>query len=574
MICLAVLCELSRAATWNSPSASHADVSATIANVAVLDGDTVNVPAGTASWTTNIHITKGIKLIGAGTNNTIILDDIPFFATESPQTEVALIYWSTVTNTLPRLSGFTFRHGSARTQSHLNGVIQLFGDCATFRMDNIWLDNIRNRDVYVGGAVFGVADNIKINKAVDRQPFFFQQGTIGGGTNGDGSWETDPSVGGPLNFYVEDFDYYKTLTTYGFCDGWNGGRCVIRFGTIRNSRLGNHGTESGQRLRSHRWMEIYNNTIQLDGGFPTEDHAIDYRGGGGVVVSNVITGSYNSSIKLNNYRSQSEFPPWGVSDGTTLWDGNTTLGAPFDFGTATGGSGSPTDTPDFLEDSTKSWTVNEWVGYTLRKTYTNTATSGGVRTLTVSGASWPVNQWAGFMIRKDADSSVGRVSSNTSDTLTMATDYYAITFAGGGAFNLYRAREISSNTSTSITVMSALSVSDNLGFSAGETYDIRKVNYAMDCTGRGKSQPIVGSPPNNQNIGQTTAETFYQWANLKNGVAATIANQYREIVEGRDYSNNVASPTWTAYPYPHPLREQAGVVTSGGPPRKKPKRPR
>ena len=72
-----------QAATVNALSPSFADVSTAVA--AAKNGDTVVVPAGTASWTKTLVINKPIWLVGQTTVNytnetasdqTIILDDV------------------------------------------------------------------------------------------------------------------------------------------------------------------------------------------------------------------------------------------------------------------------------------------------------------------------------------------------------------------------------------------------------------------------------------------------------------------------------------------------------------------
>ncbi|HEU0209503.1 MAG TPA: hypothetical protein VFQ78_11050 [Candidatus Udaeobacter sp.] len=60
----------SRAATRNAASPSFADVSAAV--TAAADGDTVVVPAGTATWSSTLVISKGITIQGAGATSTII----------------------------------------------------------------------------------------------------------------------------------------------------------------------------------------------------------------------------------------------------------------------------------------------------------------------------------------------------------------------------------------------------------------------------------------------------------------------------------------------------------------------
>src|SRR2546429_1772660 len=62
------------AATLNAASASYADVSAAVS--AASSGDTVRVPAGSATWSSQLNISKGILLQGAGIGQTVITSNI------------------------------------------------------------------------------------------------------------------------------------------------------------------------------------------------------------------------------------------------------------------------------------------------------------------------------------------------------------------------------------------------------------------------------------------------------------------------------------------------------------------
>ncbi len=72
-VSLALLVE-AKAATVTAKSVSLSDVSSAIGSA--HDGDTVTVPAGTASWASTLTIAKGITLQGAGDDKTVIVDDI------------------------------------------------------------------------------------------------------------------------------------------------------------------------------------------------------------------------------------------------------------------------------------------------------------------------------------------------------------------------------------------------------------------------------------------------------------------------------------------------------------------
>ena len=63
-----------QAATYYARSPSSADVGAAVA--LAKDGDTVSVPAGTATWTSSLSIVNNIILQGAGATSTIIINGI------------------------------------------------------------------------------------------------------------------------------------------------------------------------------------------------------------------------------------------------------------------------------------------------------------------------------------------------------------------------------------------------------------------------------------------------------------------------------------------------------------------
>src|SRR6266567_1988086 len=114
------------AAVVNAKSASFGDVSSMVATAS--DGDTVVIPAGTASWTSYLVITKGITLqgqtstdVGANTANdqTIILDDVP------RGDACALISAPALTASQSfRVTGITFKVGAVKAPNS-NGGIQL-----------------------------------------------------------------------------------------------------------------------------------------------------------------------------------------------------------------------------------------------------------------------------------------------------------------------------------------------------------------------------------------------------------------------------------------------------------------
>src|SRR5688572_13496595 len=93
-------------ATINAASLSSADVQTAI-NSAV-DGDTVQMPAGSATWSTMVTWTgKGIHLKGAGTNATIITENV---TSGFPRTA---LYVHSIANQYVRISDFQLIGGSS-----------------------------------------------------------------------------------------------------------------------------------------------------------------------------------------------------------------------------------------------------------------------------------------------------------------------------------------------------------------------------------------------------------------------------------------------------------------------------
>jgi hypothetical protein len=64
---------LAKGSIINAASVALADVSAAVQSA--RDGDTVLIPAGTATWTSGVSVSKAIKIVGAGSGRIIAYDD-------------------------------------------------------------------------------------------------------------------------------------------------------------------------------------------------------------------------------------------------------------------------------------------------------------------------------------------------------------------------------------------------------------------------------------------------------------------------------------------------------------------
>ena len=234
-------------------------------------------------------------------------------------------------------------------------------------------------------------------------------------------------------------------------------------------------------------------------------------------------------MNFTNYRENyvRAHPIWGIADGTSVWDANDTEGngrfveghAPHLFASGSATVSTPEGT---LTDSTKNWTPNQWVGYSIRNTNPASASYG---------------------IGCD-------ITSNTSTTITHPN------FGGAG----------------------------HLIFNSGDTYEIHRVLVMMDQNGRGKGDQITGRPqPINTTTGTAkwnhgALEPCYSWNNIytpnghaleygvRRGQPTTKLNvDFFNLGGGfpADTTPSAVSSTYTAalngvdyvgtFVYPHPL---------------------
>ena len=225
-----------KSATVEAKSAALADVKSAIASAG--EGDTVTVPAGTASWASTLTITKGITLKGATTidgslsspevtDGTIILDDVPRQRHDGPgrkqQRDVpqqgsaaggkpsfrgqaraasgpnaaggppmgrmpAIVRATLKPDQSFRLTGFTFKYGSVTTFAD-NGGVHLMGTCPSARIDHCHFDQLyANPFIMTRGQIYGVVDHCVFDERGRALTFQIYHDGWGGHTHGDGSW--------------------------------------------------------------------------------------------------------------------------------------------------------------------------------------------------------------------------------------------------------------------------------------------------------------------------------------------------------------------------------------------------
>lgn len=459
--------------TYRAASCNYSDVNAIINGPthSAVNGDTINVPGGSCTWSQGITVPSnvGISIIGAGSASTIITDSIA----GAP----LLLARPTYGNSTMRISGFTFSPQSGTTTGT---PIQLIGTCTASGCPNIRFDNnvftstwpqagLNAYALIFATNVFGVMDHNTLNAvapSAEEMVNVNHAGYMGTGQLGDNSWASVPSFGTENNLYVEDntfgagtfatdCDHSDTVADVGGC------RFVGRFNTFNEPITGapfqNHGTESTGRPRGGYSMEVYGNQFICSGNCPA---MIGIRSGTALIYNNTFT--YNSGVSasgyvgMSNYRSAQAFSPWGTCDGSSPYDQNDF--AVYASGTHTGSSGSAS-----LVDGTKTWNANQWQNlagspYSLRNT-----TQG----------------WG------------GEIASNTANTITFNARPFINWGNQGGGF---------------------------VTWNTGDSYQILRATVCLDQPGRaGSSILLSGNTPSPLQWPGDTLAPIYEWGDIKAG---------------------------------------------------------
>jgi len=476
-------------------SPSFFDVSRAIGSA--VDGDTVIIPAGTATWTSQLVLNKAITLQGqtttdsvAGTavDKTLITYGLP----TSPA--VPLIRVSSLSGKSYRVSGFTFQQVS--TTSNLNGCISLEGQSKTVRVDNCHFKDMPHQSVfvYVKAGVYGVADH-NVMQTSHTQCFVFYNGSAGSSDiYGNAAWAA-PTAWGSANFFFVEDNYMKHLSGIagsGFAtatDGTFGGRFVLRHNHIYTFTVANHGTEG--TVRGTRAQEVYGNDFHNDATIL----AGGMRSGSVLVYNNTWDGIAlgGQGWSLQAFRSEQVWPAqrftgWQGADGSSPWDVNDTEGnveghAPHQYWPTTPGT---------------------WG-----------AVSSGSSTQVVASDTntWTSNKWKDYGIKRKSNDDMNRIMSTTN------------------------------GNTVGITGVEQPPVV----WKAGDQYQIHRVLVCLDQSGRGQGDLLTGTSPFINNVTKTRAwphqvlDPVYGWNNSQVRGPVKVVSPGNTFVENRDYYNQAAA---------------------------------
>jgi len=374
----------------------------------------------------------------------------------------------------------------------------------------------------------------------------------------DGSWADTVNFGSGEFLFLENNVFVFEGVNYAITDAYRGARFVIRYNQIYNGWVEAHGSDSANRERGTRAMEIYSNTYSVLGGQANNGYLANYRSGTGVVYGNIATNYTSPQMTMSAYRMLYPFVPWGEADGTNGWDVNVG-GGPFDSGTATGGAASQ------LIDTGKAWTPSQWIGWSVQKTTTpgeyraSSITANTSDTLTLhDGGGYPALTWDIVQASPAPTTTSATVSSGTAFTVG---DDISVVVAGHAT---YRTR-LSARTGADLTWSPAIAFAPaagdtvrlaDIGFVAGDTYQIWKVGELLDQPGRGQGTQLSGLTPSIP-VGwnDQVDEPLYEWDNVTSaGADIDWSVPFPEqIRSGEHYYSDTPKPGYVPYTYPHPL---------------------
>lgn len=524
-----ICCSQTYAAVINAKSVALADVATAVA--AARDGDTVSVPAGSATWATPLTITKLIQLVGAGgdvpssSGNTIIAGNAGITIKLPREAPSSFVYSF-------RLSGFEFRGQGNLDFSGISAASQnplVLGCVSRFRMDHCYFNYPDWRTRFDN--LLGVVDHCTFIRA--QQPFIVSHtnwtppGQATPSAYALGSWADDPYWGTEKFLYFEDCKIVFTNPALGVQYGPDadaGARFVIRNSTLINSGVTGHGTE-GQANRGTKQLDLYDNLIKY-----TTD-----------ITGATIQGTAKSMSQIRS-------GTWLFHDNKCF---NVTSGPPFQL--------YRTSRPE-----------KDWGPANGMNRYDDNAGSTPVYSGTASVSS----STALIDTKRSTPFPIGGLSGDGSGIYMISNIDQLVKIAPDGS-KRYQVSDIQSNTGTQANYSGSA-----LTFVAGDRYEIWKLKASLDQGGQGKGKLLVGNPY----LGGATyfagtnilatypqagfpLEPCYSWNNSNNGTANAVnfGRGPKMILQGRDYFNNTPKPGYQKYTYPHPLTGGANSLQPAPP---------
>ena len=281
-----------------------------------VDGDTINIGAGTCSASGVSWINKNITVQGQGIGVTTV-NGLSFNVTDTTKASFRISGMSVGAPPIWKINAVDRKTGIKGWRiDHISWSYPSCGGNIAMFIDGINWGLVDNNTFYNAGNAIFLRSWVENTDEVNPWP---PTGTPG---QGGYSWLLPLNLGTDEAVYVEDntFTLNSAGCLQGIGDMFYGARMVFRHNSVTNAYWQNHaarGYERGGNLKA----EIYNNDFNATD--PAWYRAIHFRSGTGVIFNNTLRGYFNT-INVDNQRSDGENTngPFGACDGSSRWDGN------------------------------------------------------------------------------------------------------------------------------------------------------------------------------------------------------------------------------------------------------------
>lgn len=292
VFCCLLVAGSAEAATRVAATCSLSDIQTQVN--ASSAGDTVTVPAGTATWSGSLTVNKNISVIGAGTNNTVIT------------CSGSALSMGTTAAGVCRLSGFSFVGGSGG-----KGIYVAMSPTNYVRVDHCFFQGFQHGFYWYG---IGLIDHCTFLNPT-YLGFVQCPSPAGNPTSAQQNWVRDHWYPVPMDttnaLFLEDCTI--TWTSFNNSDNYviqsyQAASYIVRYCTINMNVTdsyqqfwdyhGNQGNISDPNVpRGSIAIGVYGNTLNHT-GTSSSIQWVYARAGSGLVFSNTLNGTVSSSYNL------------------------------------------------------------------------------------------------------------------------------------------------------------------------------------------------------------------------------------------------------------------------------------
>jgi hypothetical protein len=300
LLLLAALSSQALAKTILCPSCSQDDFENAY-YVQSVPGDTIVLPAGTATWGNSsrgnagaIYLITAVTVQGQGDSTVITMDD-----SGKTYAQGVIALWAQVTFKDLKIIGASAGHPVTvfNIASYYNPTTksQMVGG---FRLTNITYE--AHSDGYFAiiqpWVDYGIIDNCRLSSDLSYTELIFMRGRTD-------AWQIPNSLGKSGNIFIEDCTFNNTGYV---CDANANGRMVVRFNTMNGTnKVDAHGLASNSPARSFRNIEVYHNNWTKTGAGNWAN--IEIRGGTSIIFKNTSVTGWNL---LHEYAYDAEPHGW------------------------------------------------------------------------------------------------------------------------------------------------------------------------------------------------------------------------------------------------------------------------